>query len=147
MENIKFRTAYDGLQKTVSDETSYFDVKPSLTKQSFRDECEINNIMKKWQKTGMMDHLAKVSPQFGDFSNYTSDSYQDALNIVITAQEAFAALSSDIRGRFYNDPTYFLDFVNNPDNADEIVKLGLGTYVKSNSSSESDVSVGEKVST
>ena len=33
--------------------------KPSLTKQSFTKECDINNIMKKYQKTGAIDHVNK----------------------------------------------------------------------------------------
>ena len=28
--------------------------KPSRAKQSFKDECDINSIMAKWQKTGVM---------------------------------------------------------------------------------------------
>lgn len=124
-KNIKIRTAYDGSQKDVSFETRFYDDKPSLTKQSFRDECEINNIMRKWKKTGMLEHLARVAPQYGDFLSCTPDSYQEACNIVANAQQSFAALSSDIRARFENNPELFLAFVSNPNNAKELIELGL----------------------
>ena len=42
---------------------------PSLTKQSFQNECNINSIMKKWEKTGLLPHSRSSQPRYGDFSN------------------------------------------------------------------------------
>ena len=39
---------------------------PSMTKQSFKDECDINKIMAKFQKTGAIEHYAKHAPSYGD---------------------------------------------------------------------------------
>jgi len=94
----------------------------SLTKQSFAAECNINNIMKKYQKSGAVTHFNRHSPEYG-FA--TGASFTDAMLLVVAAQDMFADLPSSIRTRFGNDPTNFLDFVQNPDNAEEMVELGL----------------------
>lgn len=95
---------------------------PSQTKQSFTQECDINQIMAKFQKTGAIDHLAKHQDQYG-FAN--SQSFHEAMNIVSTAKSMFQELPSSIRRKFENDPAKFLDFVEDPDNHDELVTLGL----------------------
>jgi len=39
---------------------------PSLTKQSFRDECDVNLIVKRYTETGMINHIPRTNPQYGD---------------------------------------------------------------------------------
>lgn len=48
--------------------TQYEQTTPSLTKQSFKDECDINQIVAKFEKTGLVNHLARGVPQFADVS-------------------------------------------------------------------------------
>lgn len=93
------------------------------TKQSFKDECDINNILSRFNKTGQLPELIKSNPQYGDFSSVND--YQDSLNLVLHAQAQFAALSSRVRERFNNDPARFLEFTSNPKNAQEMIDLGL----------------------
>lgn len=100
-----------------------FFVLPSRTKQEFRDECDINVLMKRYQKTGLFPQYPGAVPRY--VSNIGMPDYQEALGIVMAAKEEFAALNSELRKRFDNDPAKFLEFTNNPDNADELVKLGL----------------------
>lgn len=97
--------------------------KPSRTKQSFRDECDINTIMKKYAATGLVSHVKKYGGQYGDFTEFGD--YQESLNIIIDAQSMFMSLPAKLRSRFSNDPAVFLDFVGNPSNRDEMVSLGL----------------------
>lgn len=97
----------------------------TLTKQSFKDECDINNILKRFERTGQLPELIKQNPQYGEFAD--APAYQDALNLVLHAQEQFDALSSKVRERFNNDPTKFLEFASNPQNGEEMVRLGLAT--------------------
>ncbi len=94
----------------------------ALTKQSFKDECNINKIMDKFQKSGAITHFAKNAPTYGDT---TSPMLHDALNIVADAESMFEELPSAIRKKFNNDPGQFLEFVQNPDNLDEMRELGL----------------------
>ncbi len=103
------------------------DTGPGLTKQSFRDECDVNFIMNKWQRTGEIpaDQLGKMRPEYGDFSN--PNDYMTALNQVLEAQEAFASLPAFLRDRFANEPANLLRFLSIPENQEEAIKLGLAT--------------------
>jgi len=98
------------------------DLGQSLTKQSFTDECDINNIMRKYQKTGAIEHVNKHEASYG-FA--TSDTFQESLEIVAKAKNMFEELPSSIRTKFENDPSKFLDFVQNPENLTEMRELGL----------------------
>jgi len=95
------------------------------TKQSFKEQCDINWIMERYNKTGQLPEMIKREGKYGDFSS--AGTYQDALNVVRHAEIQFASLSSAVRERFLNDPARFLEFVNDPSNIDEMVDLGLAT--------------------
>lgn len=97
--------------------------KPSLTRQADAKDCDINNIMKKFEQTGQLPDMIKENPQFGDFSNY--EDYQSSMNLVLHAEQQFAALPSSVRKKFDNDPKQFLSFANDPNNMSEMVDLGL----------------------
>nr|QJB20819.1 MAG: internal scaffolding protein [Microvirus sp.] len=96
---------------------------PSLTKQSFADECDFNAVMGRWERTGTIEHVNTAIPQFSDVSALPD--YQAALNTVIAANAAFEALPSGLRERFSNDPAQLVAFLENADNKAEAVKLGL----------------------
>lgn len=96
----------------------------SLTRQAHQQECDINQIMAKWQKTGIIEHVNEFEGQYGDFTDLPAD-YQSALNQVMAAQEMFESLPSTVRRKFDNDPGKFLEFVDNPENAGELVEMGL----------------------
>ena len=51
--------------------------------------------------------------------------YQESMNIVAKAQSMFNQLPSQIRNEFDNDPSLFLDFVQDPQNEDQLVEMGL----------------------
>lgn len=94
------------------------------TKQSFADDSDINNIMARYLKTGLIEAVNKHEPQYGDT---TGINFQACMDTVVAAKAMFADMPAKIRNRFDNDPGKFLDFVNNPENIDEGVKLGLLT--------------------
>ena len=96
---------------------------PGRAKQSFKDECDIHNIMKKFRQSGLITHVAKYQGEYGDMPSSTD--YQESLNNVIAARDAFDSLPSYLRDRFGNDPSRFLDFIDNPENEAEMLKLGL----------------------
>ena len=117
----KFRTNYQASEDT----GVAFKLEEGRTKQSMKDECDINLIMKKFEKTGILPEMIKENPQYGDFSEPIE--YRDALEIVRFAKEQFDSLSAKVRVRFDNDPEKFLEFATNPANAKEMVDLGLAT--------------------
>lgn len=96
---------------------------PTKTQQQFKDQCDVNHIMKKYAKTGEITHLNIKKGQYLDMSDIPS--YDDALNIVIKAQKAFDELPSGARKRFNNNPAEMLSFLQDEKNTDEAIKLGL----------------------
>lgn len=96
---------------------------PGLTKQSFKDECDINNLMAQYRATGDFTHVARTSPQYGDYSNV--EDYQTAVNIVKEANQQFLELSAEARLACDNDPNIFMEMVSNPDKRDLCLHLGL----------------------
>lgn len=116
---MKFITAYGSKNSVNLDFTD----EVSLTKQSFAKESDINFIMAKYQKTGLIDHVCKYEGTYGDFLAVVD--YQSSLNAVINAQEEFNSLPSSLRARFSNDPAQFLQFVNDDSNREEAIKIGL----------------------
>lgn len=97
-------------------------VEPDLTVQSFKDDCDINVIVRRFGVTGVLPG-AKTPPFYGDFSNVMS--YQEAMNALLDADEAFMQLPSATRRRFDNDPGQLIAFLSDEANRDEAVKLGL----------------------
>jgi phage internal scaffolding protein len=128
---IPFRTPYDGKHKRVQFETSG----PSLTQQDFADECDIHNIIKAYAKNGTIDHLNTGEALYSDFSSVTD--LKDMMLKVKDANDAFMQVPSHIRKNFQNDPTVFYDFVNNPDNLNELKELGLIKTVEQNQDTDS----------
>jgi len=117
-ENGKFATRYSTkLRKGIVNN------EPSMTKQSFKDEADINNILKKYVETGVIPSSIKENPLYGDFSSVPS--YQEAQHIVANAQLQFDGLPSKVRREFNNNPEEFLAYATDPKNADKLVEFGL----------------------
>lgn len=96
---------------------------PSLTHQSFADECNYNNVLAKWENSGLITHINPNSPVYADVSDLGD--YQSALELIRSAQSSFDALPSSVRDRFNNDPAKLLEFVQDPKNEAEALRLGL----------------------
>lgn len=123
MEPVYVRAAYgydsDGASLAAGKD---FEGTVSLTQQQFADESDINTIVRRFGLTGEMPENLRM-PTSGDF-NGISD-FQDAMNIVVQSQEEFLRVPADVRERFSNDPGRLMAFLENPDNRDEALKLGL----------------------
>ena len=119
MDKVKFFTRFD---PPPSPSLKCEDA--SLTRQEFVPESDINNIMKRYA-AGVPLPSGSRQPIFDDFSNISPGDYQAALDRVKAAQEHFDALPSAVRDKFRNDPYALIDYLSNPQNHDEAVKLGL----------------------
>lgn len=102
---------------------SLSEFEPTRAKQSFRDECDVNQILKKYQATGIPPSVNKAQGHYGDFAHV--DDYQTALNTVLHANESFMDLPSSVRARFGHDPAQLLAFVQDSSNLDEAIRLGI----------------------
>lgn len=94
----------------------------SLTDPQFLKETDVNIILKKYRVTGLLP-TSDGYPSYGDFSHLTD--FSKCLDLVNDGQAAFSALPSDLRARFGHDSKAFFDFVLDPDNEDECIRLGL----------------------
>jgi len=95
---------------------------PSLTKQSFKDECDINRIMARYQATGLLPNVNELPAQYLDV---TGLDFQDHQNYIAGANSMFYELPSAIRAKFSNSPGEFLDFCSQEKNRPELAQLGL----------------------
>lgn len=97
-----------------------------LTEQSHKAECDINTILNRYLKTGLIDHSKKASARYGDFT-CIGDSFAQTMNLVAEAQELFESVPSHIRTKFSNNPAEYMEFMMNEENRDAIEALGLPT--------------------
>ena len=94
----------------------------SCTKQQFKDECDINKILKRYKKTGTVPTNGK-SPIYGDFSNGLD--YTELMNKVAKVGEVFDQLPFDFRKEMGFNPENMIKFVLDDKNYDRSVDLGL----------------------
>jgi len=92
--------------------------------QSFARECDINTIMARYQKTGLLNHRARGTPFWDDVSKVPTDLLH-AQEILDTSKNAFFQLPSTLRAMFNNSPGELLMWLDDPANRDEAVKWGL----------------------
>ena len=100
-----------------------FDPKENLTEQSHKEELNINNILARFQRTGVIDHVKEHGPQYADVP---AIDYREAMEIVTSSNSMFAELPSRARKYFDNDPAKFLEAMQNPETKMQTLhKLGL----------------------
>jgi len=97
--------------------------KPSRTKRAFKDDYDLNHVIQRYHKTGILPQMRSDQPTYGDYSNPID--YQEAQNKIMLANDLFGALPARIRRDFDDDPATFLAFASNPDNQEELVQMGL----------------------
>ncbi len=114
--DVKFRTAY-GPRFRVRFKT----VGKTMAKQSFANECDINNILKRFGKSGQIDHLAAKPPEYGVVEG--SDLHT-LMNVVAEANSAYEVLPDSLRDRF-SSPHELVSFLGDEANRAEAIDLGL----------------------
>lgn len=111
----------------------------SLAKQSSRDECDINQIMAKFAKTGVVTHFNEHKGDYGDFCD--AGDYLESQIIVQQAKEMFHTIPAGIRQHFDNNPAKFLEFAQDPNNQEEMIEMGLAKRVHTSTGPQPDPSV------
>lgn len=120
---MKFRSAYDGMSDDVSRETSVVcPADEGKTQQHFKDECDINEIVRRFGLTGELPENVRL-PVSGDFTGVTD--FQSAMNMVVEAQDAFMQFPAEIRAQFKNDPQQMISFIEDAKNRDAAIEMGL----------------------
>jgi phage internal scaffolding protein len=98
------------------------DTGEGLTEQSHKQECDINYILKDYARTGFIKHANQNAGQYDDV---TSVDFQTAMDTVANVKSMFENLPSQVRAEFQNEPTRFLDYVQNPANAKALEQRGI----------------------
>ncbi len=99
-----------------------FDKKEDRTEQSHKKECDVNYILRKYAKTGVLEHVKKHEGQYADIP---AQDFREAMEIIALSKSMFEELPSEARKKFHNDTAEFLEFVQDPKNKPELHKMGL----------------------
>ncbi|AXF52308.1 MAG: internal scaffolding protein [Microviridae sp.] len=94
----------------------------SRTKQQFKDATNINNIMKKYRRTGTVP-ITRQELQYVD--NTELPTFRQRQHLIIESKAIFERLPSELRLRFENDPANFFEYLQNPDNLEQMEKDGF----------------------
>lgn len=109
----RFRSAYD--HEVVDRETGEILTYatpvggPSMAKQAMKDECDINNIVSRFQRGEEITHVNEQAAVYADVSEVGD--YREALENVRVVEGLFMQLSAEDRAMFNNDPAEYLDAV------------------------------------
>lgn len=96
---------------------------PTNVQQSAAAECDINNLMQRYERNELVDHVNNNPGGYGNFIGYGD--YHSSMVEVIKAKEMFMEIPAGVRAVFHNDPGEFLQFVQDPDNMEEMRAMGL----------------------
>lgn len=95
---------------------------PSRTQQSFKKQCDVNQIIARFQKTGELNHVRDGASVYMEC---TQIDFQDCMDRIVRAEEHFMSLPSKVRERFGNSVSNLLDFMSDEKNFEEAKALGL----------------------
>jgi len=95
----------------------------SMTKKSHKKECDINNIMAKYFRTGQITHVNKKQGVYMDTSGVGDFvTVNKKLNMV---KGAFESLAEDVKKAFNGSWTEFARQIQDPANHARFVELGI----------------------
>ena len=97
--------------------------KQGRTRQEFKDDQDVNNIVSRFRSGGNVMHMQEGVPFYGDFTQ--ASDYHSAVDAVMRADEKFMSLPAAVRAYVDNDPGQFLTALEDEATKEEMVKLGL----------------------
>ncbi len=89
------------------------------TKQSFKDETDIQKIMARADRAGTISHLEKFEGVYADYSDF--DFFEQTQKLT-RGREIFDELPAELRQEFGQSPAKFFAYVNDPANLGELQK-------------------------
>jgi len=109
--------------ETETRNTATVNTDPTRTKQEFKEVTNIRKIMKKYERTGELTHIA---PELMAYANFTEvPDLKTALDNVDNVRAKFQELPGLIRKEFAHDPTKLVEFVRDPANLERGRELGI----------------------
>lgn len=127
-----FPQAQHDFRKSNGADHSFKTVGPSLTRQEFAEECDINTLMARYEGhvIGGPGNLPVVGPD--NFVDWTTQpqTLLEYMDVMRTAEQAFMSLPAVVRKEFDNDPVEFVAFAADPENQAQMATWGLAEPVK-----------------
>lgn len=128
---MKFRTVYTARDETRENKKAVTFTEDSLADQNFKDETDVNMILAKYKVSRNPAVLGLGfngeplgNPKYGD--DYADiGTYQDCLQVVVEAEEQFMQLPASIRKEVGNTPEGMLKWIQDPNNYERGVELGI----------------------
>ncbi len=90
------------------------------TKQSQKDETDINKLLERAARDKGLSHLEKYQGTYADFTHYD---FEEHINQISKGQTIFEELPAEIKREFAQSPAKFFKFVTNPENAERLPEL------------------------
>ncbi|QCQ84781.1 internal scaffolding protein [Blackfly microvirus SF02] len=117
--------------KSNGSDTAVFNREPSLTRQEFAEECDINQLMKRYDGhvIGGPGNLPVREPMYFDFADLPQD-LMGYLTFMNEAQAQFMSLPAAVRKEFDNDPVEFVAYASDPSSLEQMRSWGLAPPAK-----------------
>ena len=94
-----------------------FDIKEKRTEQHHAKSCDINTIMARYLKTGVIDHITRHKASYGDVSGAD---YLTAQNLVAEQKSIFEELPAFARDHYDNDVANYLEALQTDEGLQEL---------------------------
>lgn len=116
MSTLKIQKAFRKSQR------SGIDTGEGMTEQCHKKECDMNYILRDYTRTGLIRHANENEGKYDDVS---SADFQNAMFTVARVNSMFESLPGMMRKQFDNNASKFLEFVQNPNNYEEMRNMGI----------------------
>lgn len=96
---------------------------PDMCQQQYKDQCDINKIWEKYEKTGVITHLARSQGRYADLGD--PKDLAEAIQLQEKAQAAFDTLPAEVRAAANHDKVNFLKMLKDPKYDDLLFDYGV----------------------
>lgn len=124
--------AGNDFHKSNGSDTGVFNREPSLTRQEFAEECDINTLMSRYDANvvgGPGGLPSQQQPMYVDFADLPQD-LMGYLSFMQEAEAAFMSLPAVVRKEFDNSAPEFVAFASDPGNLEQMRAWGLAPPAK-----------------
>lgn len=136
------RRAYDvEHDKREGDLAATRNTEPSMTQQHFTQDADINEIVRRFGIDGQPVPIPNFGEMYADLRGIPD--LRTVLDQARDAKERFLDLPPKLRARFHNNMTEMWEFINDPDNAEEALRLGLLAKIPSSAGADAPGNPGK----
>ena len=99
------------------------DPETKCAQDHFKDECDVNRIIERYQATGVLTHVQNNQARYGEMPS--GEAFQSMMTQIAEARSLFEELPSKARQHFNHDPVQFLNYIQDDPSLDILDDLGL----------------------